>query len=166
MGNIHADDDFLKEVAGKLQRIQLGGFLLFRFQSGRQTGHKTSVPVVDGKVHLFLDIATVPLIHQNAYIHTAAPEDQVVIDDIFHDVYGIVLAVVEADVPQADIRVVIFVGIVEVGLSLDIVPLGHPVQEGVYGMGDIGRNRAELPFSCRILPMALAKLLGLVRELI
>lgn len=28
MGHIHSDDDYLEEVIGELQRIQLGGFLL------------------------------------------------------------------------------------------------------------------------------------------
>ena len=30
MGNIHSDDDLLEEVAGQLQRFQLGGFFLLR----------------------------------------------------------------------------------------------------------------------------------------
>ena len=125
MGNIHPDDDFLKEVAGKFQGIQFGGFFLSRAHLEGGLDIQLPVTVVDNKINLFLDIAAVSSVHYNTHIHAISPTDQIIVDDILHDVTRIILPIIQTGIPQTNICVVILVGIVEVGLSLDVIPLGH-----------------------------------------
>ena len=55
-------------------------------------------------------------------------------DDVLWWVTGIILAVVEPGITQTDIRVVVFVRIVEIGLAFHIIPLSHGNQERIDDM--------------------------------
>ena len=102
--------------------------------------------MIDNEIHLFLDIAAVPAIHYHTYIHAVPPADQIVVNDVLHDMTGIVLTVIETGISQTNVGVVIFIGIVEIGLALDIIPLGHPDQECVDGVVNIGGDQCRIDF--------------------
>ena len=140
MGNVHPDDDFLKEVTGELQRIQFSGFFLLRAHLEGGLDIEFSVSVVDDEINLFLDIASVSAVYHNAHIYAISPADQVIVDDVFHNVTGIILPIIEPGISETDVGVVILVGIVEVGLAFDIISLSHADQKCINGMADIGRN--------------------------
>lgn len=67
-------------------------------------------------------------------IDRAPADDQLVIDDVLHDMCQPLLAEADAGVAQADILTVIFVGIFEVGFAFHVVALAFAEQEGVFQM--------------------------------
>ena len=139
VGNIHPDDDLFEEITGELQGIQLGGFLLLGTHLKGGLDVDSAVAMIDNEIHFLLDVAAVSAIYHNTHIHTVSSADKIIVDDILHDMTGIVLPVIEPCVPKTYIGVVVFIGIVEVGFTLNVIPLCHTNQEGIDGMLDIGR---------------------------
>lgn len=96
--------------------------------------------MIDDKINLFLDITAIPAVHHNSHIYAVTPADQIIVDDVFRDMAGIVLPVIEPGIPQTNIRVVVYIGIIEIGLALDIIPLTPADQECIDSMRNIGGN--------------------------
>lgn len=87
--NTHPDDNFLEEVVGEFQGVKLGGFLLLRAHLEGGLDIQLPVAMINGKIDLFLDIATMLTVHHNAHIYIVFPTDQIAVDDVFHEVTGI-----------------------------------------------------------------------------
>ena len=64
-----------------------------------------------------------------------------IIDNVLHDVTGIILSVIKTCITQPKICVVIFVRIVKIGFALYIVPSGTFDQKSVQNMCEICRNK-------------------------
>lgn len=112
MGNIHPYDYFFEEVTGQLQGIQFSGFLLLAVHLEGRLNIQPAVPLIYNKIDFLLDIASVSPVNHNAYIHIVSPADQIIVDNVFHNMAGIVLPVIQAGIAQANVCVVILVGVV------------------------------------------------------
>ena len=144
MGNIPPYDYFFEEVTGQLQGIQFSGFLLLAVHLEGRLNIQPAVPFIYNKIDFLLDIASVSPVNHNAYIHIVSPADQIIVDNVFHNMTGIVLPVIQAGSAQANVCVVILVGVVKIELAFYIIPLGHTQQECVHRMGNIGRNQLRV----------------------
>ena len=75
--------------------------------------------------------------NDNADINGITAANQFIVDDIFHDVAGIILPVVQTGIAQSRVTIVIFIRILEVRFPLNIIPPRHPDQEGIDSMSYI-----------------------------
>ena len=78
-----------------------------------------------------------------AYVHGTAPNFQVVEEDVLHDVGHLLLAESNAGVPQAHVLAVVLVGVIEVVLALDVVPLALRKEESVRQVVHVGLHRVD-----------------------
>ena len=131
MRDIHTNDDFFEKILGKQQRIKLRRSLLLRVHSECGLNIDFPVSIIDHKVDLLLRIGTLCSIGYNADIDRVAAPQKLVVDQVFHDMTGIILPVIQPRVAKADVRIVVLVRIVKVGLALDIIALCYGNQKRV-----------------------------------
>lgn len=107
------------------------------------------VCIIYNEVNFPLRIGAVGSISYNANINGISPTQKFVVDDVFHNVAGIILAVIQSGVTKANIRIVVFVRILEIGLSFHIVALRHGNKERVDDVLHIVRNQCGILYTIR-----------------
>lgn len=166
MRDIHTNDDFFEKILGKQQRIKLRRSLLLCIHSECGLNIDFPVSIIDHKVDLLLRIGTLCSIGYNADIDRVAAPQKLVVDQVFHDMTGIILSVIQPCIAKTDVRIVVLVRIVKIGLALDIIALCYGNQKRVNNILHIVRNKRGLTFSFFMLAIAFAMFVGFVRELI
>ena len=123
LADIVPDDDFGEGVAGQsegpvldlrllLIRQGVGGLDIdFLATDGR---HKVDFPGYLNSTAFFVLIIAI----YNTNIHRASTDNQIVIDDIFHNVGHFLLTEADPGISQTNVLAVILVGVVEVALAL------------------------------------------------
>ena len=131
-----SNDDLGKGVAGEGERFVFGGDLILRFHGvGGLDVHLFPAlgrDEVDLPWRLHGIAGLVPF--ERVYdpdIHGTPADDQLVIDDVLHDMRQFLLAEADAGVAQADVLTVVLVGVFKVGLALHVVALALAEQKGV-----------------------------------
>ena len=81
--------------------------------------------IVYHKVNLFLNLAVACAVADHTDINGVPAPQKFVVDDVFHDMTRIVLAVIQSCIPKPDIHIVVLVRILEIGLSFDVISLCH-----------------------------------------
>ena len=145
MRDIHTNDDFFEKILGKQQRNKLRRSLLLRVHPECRLNIDFPVSIIDHKVDLLLRIGALCSIGYNADIDRVAAPQKLVVDQVFHDTTGIILSVIQPRIAKTDVRIVVLVRIVKIGLALDII---------------------ALCYSFFMLAIAFAMFVGFVRELI
>ena len=102
---IHSDNNSFEEVACQFQRIQFSSGLLLGIHLESRLNVQLPVCVVYNKVDLFLNISTVSPIHDNAHIHRITAPDQIVIDQVFHDMSRVILAEIQPCISKTDTEI-------------------------------------------------------------
>ena len=83
------------------------------------------------EVNFPLHIRTAGTVGHHTHINRISPAQKIVVEDVFHHVAGIVLAIIQSGIAETDICVVVFVRIVEIGLSFHIIALCHGSKERI-----------------------------------
>ena len=121
-------DDYLAErIAYALQRADfLHPLLLMRYgKSGLDVDALAAAD--DDEVHLqmlALQLRAIVILSRlnDTDVHAAVADAQLVVEEVLHDVAGILLAQPKPDIPQADILEIVFLQGIDVLLPLDVVP--------------------------------------------
>ena len=71
-------------------------------------------------------------------IDSAPADDQLIIDNILHDVCQFLLAETDAGVAQAGVLTVVFVGVLKIRLALHIIAFAFTEQEGIFQVLHVG----------------------------
>ena len=140
-----SNDDLGKGVAGEGERFVFGGDLILRFHGvGGLDVHLFPAlgrDEVDLPWRLHGIAGLVPF--ERVYdpdIHGTPADDQLVIDDVLHDVRQLLLAEADAGIAQTNILAVVFVGVFEVRLSLHVVALALAEQECILQVLHVSSN--------------------------
>ena len=141
MRDIHTNDDFFEKILGKQQRIKLRRSLLLRVHPECRLNIDFPVSIIDHKVDLLLRIGALCSIGYNADIDRVAAPQKLVVDQVFHDMTGIILSVIQPCIAKTDVRIVVLVRIVKIGLALDIIALCYGNQKRVNNILHIVRNK-------------------------
>ena len=131
MRNIHADNDFFEKVLCEHQRRKLRGFFFISIHLESRLDIDFFICVIYNEVNLLLHIRTAGTVGHDAYINGISPAQKLVVEDVFHHVAGIVLAITQSGIAEADIRVVVFVRLVDIGLPFHIIALCHRNKERI-----------------------------------
>jgi hypothetical protein len=115
----------------------------------------TFISPVDHKIYILLFACIFPvgisdILFDNADIHVITPADQIVVKDIFHEMRLFQLPESKPRISQADIRIIVFDGSLDILPSLHIVPLRSLKQTAVYEFVIFAKQN-NLPFSTNIL---------------
>ena len=129
MRNVHPNNDLFEKILGEKQRIKLRRSLLLRVHSECGLNIDFPVSIIDNKVDLLLRIGTLCSVGYNTDIDRVAAPQKLVVDQVFHDMTGIILPVIQPRVAKADVRIVVLVRIVKIGLAFDIIALCYGNQK-------------------------------------
>ena len=129
MRDIHTNDDFFEKILGEKQRIKLRRSLLLRVHSECGLNIDFPVSIIDHKVDLLLRIGALCSVGYNTDIDRVAAPQKLVVDQIFHDMTGIILSVIQPCIAKTDVRIVVLVRIVKIGLAFDIIALCYGNQK-------------------------------------
>ena len=141
MRNVHPNNDLFEKILGEKQRIKLRRSLLLRVHPECRLNIDFPVSIIDHKVDLLLRIGTLCSIGYNADIDRVAAPQKLVVDQVFHDMTGIILSVIQPCIAKTDVRIVVLVRIVKIGLALDIIALCYGNQKRVNNILHIVRNK-------------------------
>ena len=141
MRNVHPNNDLFEKILGEKQRIKLRRSLLLRVHSECGLNIDFPVSIIDNKVDLLLRIGTLCSVGYNTDIDRVAAPQKLVVDQVFHDMTGIILSVIQPCVAKTDVRIVVLVRIVKIGLALDIIALCYGNQKRVNNILHIVRNK-------------------------
>ena len=125
VGNIQTDHNFFKEIFCQKQRGKFRGFLFICVHPEGRLDINFPVRVINHKINFFLDIPSVRPVRNDSDINGLSPPNQFIIDDVLHDMAWIVLSVIQPCVSKPDVRIVIFIRVLEICLSFYIVASGH-----------------------------------------
>ena len=131
MRNIHPNDDLFEKILGEKQRIKLRRSLLLRVHPKCGLDIDFPVSIIDHKVDLLLCVGSLCSVGYNADIDRVAAPQKLIVDEVFHDMTGIILPIIQPRVAKTDVRIVILVRIVKIGLALDIIALCYGNQKRV-----------------------------------
>ena len=146
MRNILSYHDLFEEILCQKKRLQFGVTFSFGIDPQSRLNVDPSVRIVYYKVDFFLHVAIIGSICHNADINRPTATDKLVVNDVFHDVTGIILPVIQPRVTKSDICVIILVRVFEIGLSLNVLPTRFIDKEGVDDMLDIRRDQHRIDF--------------------
>lgn len=144
MRDIHTNDDFFEKILGKQQRIKLRRSLLLCIHSECGLDIDLPVSIIDNKVDLLLRIGALCSVGYNTDIDRVAAPQKLVVDQVFHDMTGIILPVIQPCVAKTDVRIVVLVRIVKIGLALDIIALCYGNQKRVDNVLYIVGNKCGI----------------------
>ena len=144
MRDIHTNDDFFEKILGKQQRIKLRRSLLLCIHSECGLNIDFPVSIIDHKVDLLLRIGALCSVGYNTDIDRVAAPQKLVVDQVFHDMTGIILPVIQPCVAKTDVRIVVLVRIVKIGLALDIIALCYGNQKRVDNVLYIVGNKCGI----------------------
>ncbi len=123
--HIHANDDLFEEILGKHQRCQLGGFFFIGIHAESGLNIDFFIRIIYHKVDFFLNLSIACAVANYPDVNGIPAPQKLVVDHVFHDMTGVILAVIQPCIPKPNVRIVVFVRILEIGLSLDIIPFSH-----------------------------------------
>ena len=109
--NVHPDNDLFEKVFCKLQRIKFRGSLFLSIHSESRLDIELAVGVVDNKNDFLLCVGTLCPICYDPDVYRVSPSQKLIVNEIFHDMTGIILPVIQARIPKTDIGIVILVRI-------------------------------------------------------
>ena len=141
MRNVHPNNDLFEKILGEKQRIKLRRSLLLRVHSECGLNIDFPVSIIDNKVDLLLRIGTLCSVGYNTDIDRVAAPQKLVVDQVFHDMTGIILPVIQARIPKTDICIVILIRIVEICFALDIISFCYGNQKRIDNILHIVRNK-------------------------
>ena len=144
MRDVHPDDDLFEKILGEEQRIKLRRSFLLRVHSECGLDIDFPVSIIDNKVDFLLCIGTLCSVGYNADIDRVAAPQKLVVDEVLHDMTGIILPVIQPRVAKADVRIVVLVWIVKIGLALDIIALCYGNQKRVDNVLHIVGNKRRI----------------------
>ena len=141
MRNVHPNNDLFEKILGEKQRIKLRRSLLLRVHSECGLNIDFPVSIIDNKVDLLLRIGTLCSVGYNTDIDRVAAPQKLDVDQVFHDMTGIILSVIQPCIAKTDVHIVVLVRIVKIGLALDIIALCYGNQKRVNNILHIVRNK-------------------------
>lgn len=141
MRDIHTNDDFFEKILGKQQRIKLRRSLLLCIHSECGLNIDFPVSIIDHKVDLLLRIGALCSVGYNTDIDRVAAPQKLVVDQVFHDMTGIILPIIQPRIAKTDVRIVVLVRIVKIGLALDIIALCYGNQKRIDNVLHIVGNK-------------------------
>ena len=144
MRDVHPDDDLFEKILGEEQRIKLRRSFLLRVHPKCGLNIDFPVSIIDHKVDLLLRIGPLCSVGYNADINRVAAPQKLVVDQVFHDMTGIILPVIQPRVAKADVRIIVLVWIVKIGLALDIIALCYGNQKRVDNVLYIVGNKRRI----------------------
>ena len=100
-------------------------------------GYEIDLPCDLGALPLSVFLCTI----DDADIHFAAADMELVIQDVLHDMRHLLLTETGASIAQTNIITVILIGIVEIVLAFYVIATAFLEQVGVQEMANIGRDR-------------------------
>lgn len=95
MRYIHADDDFFEEIFGEHQRRQLGSFFFIGIHAESGLNIDFFVGIIYHKVNFFLHFAAVRTVTNHTDINGISTPQKFIVNHVFHDMTGVVLAVIQ-----------------------------------------------------------------------
>ena len=144
MWNVHPNNDLFEKILGEKQRIKLRCSLLLCIHSECGLDIDLPVSIIDNKVDLLLRIGALCSVGYNTDIDRVAAPQKLVVDQVFHDMTGIILPVIQPCVAKTDVRIVVLVRIVKIGLALDIIALCYGNQKRVDNVLYIVGNKCGI----------------------
>ena len=129
--NVHPDNDLFEKVLCKQQRIKFRGSLFLGIHSESRLDIELAVGVVDNKIDFFLRVGTLCPIRYDPDIDRVSPSQKLIVNEIFHDMTGIILPVIQPRIPKTDVGIIILVRIVEIRFALDIISLCYGNQKRI-----------------------------------
>lgn len=100
----------------------------------KRTECRSSYPHRSQQSQSLSEPCPVSAVINNADVYGIPAPQKLVIDHILHNVSGVKLAAIQLCIPKADVRIIVFIRIVEISLSFDIVSLRQWNQERVDNM--------------------------------
>ena len=116
--NVHPDNDLFEKVLCKQQRIKFRGSLFLGIHSESRLDIELAVSIIDNKNDFLLCVSPFRPIRYDPDVYRVSPPQKLIVNEIFHDMTGIVLPVIQARIPKTDIGIVILVRIVEICFAL------------------------------------------------
>ena len=116
--NVHPNNDLFEKILGEKQRIKLRRSLLLRVHSECGLNIDFPVSIIDHKVDLLLRIGALCSVGYNADIDRVSPPQKLIVNEIFHDMTGIILPVIQSRIPKTDVGIIILLRIVEICFAL------------------------------------------------
>ena len=93
------------------------------------------------KIGLFaLAIGILVIVFDNADIHSESTDNQLVVDNVLHDVVFLGLSEVESCVAKSDVGVIVFLRRTDIFASPDVVALGMTDHKGIRKIIKIGKE--------------------------
>lgn len=145
-GDVVLDYYLCEKVFGKLQGVEFRRDFFGRVHLPCGLYVRALVAFVHNEVDFFLGVRAFAPVRDHSHVNGIAAHEQLVVNDVFHDVAGVNLAESEPGVAQADVRKIIFVRVVEIMLAFDIEAFCLAYQESVLAAFDVVAHgvRAEL----------------------
>ena len=137
------DEDLSEAVAGEGEGLEFGEALFFGGEGVGGLDVETFAGPVYDEVDFAGDAGARPggrsfPGEDDSDIDAPAAGDEFVVDDVFHDVGFFLVAEKGSGVAETDIFAVVFLGVVEIGVPLDVVAFGLGEEIGVFEVGDVG----------------------------
>ena len=136
LANVMTHDDLREGIAGQRKRLVFGDRLFLRSKRiGRlnicllAAGGRNEVNFPCDRRELSFGIFLIAL--DNADVNGAFTDQQLIENDIFHDVCHFLLAEADTGIPQSNVLTVVFVGIVKIALALDVPALAFGEEKGI-----------------------------------
>ena len=144
--NVHPNNDLFEKVLSKQQGIKFGGSLFLGIHSESRLDIELAVGVVDNKIDFLLRVGALCPVRYDPDINRVSPPQKFIVNEIFHDMTGIVLPVIQARIPKTDICIVILIRIVEICFALDIISFCYGNQKRIYNILHIVGNERRIDF--------------------
>ena len=131
MRNIHADNNFFEKIFCQYQRCKFRGFFFICIHLEGRLDIDFFICIIYDEIDFSLHICTTGTVGHYTNINGIPSTQILVVDDVFHNVAGIVLAIIQSGIAKANICVIVFVRVLEIGLSFHIVALRHRDKERI-----------------------------------
>ena len=119
--NIQTDDNFLEKVLRQQQRADFSVRLVFRIHAESRLNINPFIGVVDDKINFLLHVLPIGTVGHHAYIHRVASTQKLIVDDVFHQMAGVILPVIQSGISQPRVGIIILAGEFEIGFSFYVV---------------------------------------------
>ena len=116
--NVHPNNDLFEKVLYKQQRIEFRGSLFLGIHPERRLDIELAVSVIDNKIDFLLRVGALCSVGYNADIDRVSPPQKLIVNEIFHDMTGIILPVIQSRIPKTDVGIIILLRIVEICFAL------------------------------------------------
>ena len=106
--NVHPNNDFFEKVLCKQQGIKFRGSLFLGIHPERRLDIELAVSVIDNKIDFFLRVGALCSVGYDADIDRVSPPQKLIVNEIFHDMTGIILPVIQPRIPKTDVGIISF----------------------------------------------------------